>query len=118
MLLSSTPQDFDKYESEFKVLDETELDNVSELEDPEDNTIIAVDPRHFTPDDPREVVAEFYEAIANWTSSGLTDDSSEELQKFAVKHLPVVRMAFNDVPVDMEPHNLRDWLAKCTWTAQ
>ena len=84
----------------------------------EDNTIIAVDPRHFTPDDPREVVAEFYEAIANWTSSSLSDDSSEESQKFAAKHLPVVRMVFNDVPVDMESHNLRDWLEKCTWTAQ
>ena len=98
--------------------EDTAAEQAATLTAAEDNTIIAVDPRHFTPDDPREVVAEFYEAIANWTSSGLTDDSSEELQKFAVKHLPVVRMVFNDVPVDMEPHNLRDWLEKCTWTAQ
>ena len=28
-----------------------------------DNTIIAVDPAHFTPADPREVVAEFYDAM-------------------------------------------------------
>lgn len=36
MLLSATPQDFDKYESEFKVLDETELDMASDKQDPSD----------------------------------------------------------------------------------
>ena len=40
ILLDSTPQDFDKYESEFKVLDETELNNDSVLEDPEEQSII------------------------------------------------------------------------------
>ena len=39
-----------------------------------DNTIIAVDPAHFTPADPREVVAEFYDAIADWTSGGMKGD--------------------------------------------
>ena len=39
-----------------------------------DNTIIAVDPAHFTPADPREVVAEFYDAIADWTSGGMEGD--------------------------------------------
>ena len=34
--LSATPQDFDKYESEFKVLDETELDANSDKQDPSD----------------------------------------------------------------------------------
>ena len=36
MILSATPQDFDKYESEFKVLDETELDQASSKNDPSD----------------------------------------------------------------------------------
>jgi hypothetical protein len=39
-----------------------------------DNTIIAVDPAHFMPADPREVVAEFYDAIADWTSAGMKGD--------------------------------------------
>ncbi len=39
-----------------------------------DNTIIAVDPAHFTPADRREVVAEFYDAIADWTSGGMKGD--------------------------------------------
>ena len=35
----ATPQDFDKYESEFKVLDETDLNDISEYDDEEDNTV-------------------------------------------------------------------------------
>ena len=35
----ATPQDFDKYESEFKVLDETDLNDISEYDEEEDNTV-------------------------------------------------------------------------------
>ena len=39
-MLSSTLQDFEKYESEFEVLNETELNNDSVLEDPVEQSII------------------------------------------------------------------------------
>lgn len=35
--MSATPQDFDKFESEFKVLDETELDNNESNDDSNDS---------------------------------------------------------------------------------